>query len=205
MLWAIDATAPALRAVDMLEQIIQREKPDAILPTMGGQTGLNLAKALAEAGKLKQYGVELIGAKLDSINVAEDRLLFKNAMAEIGLKCPPSGTANTLEEAIQVATVRGVARQRAMLYQRRLALPGHVWVPPFLQVRGVTYSYTPSVSAWRPGADRQLPHHHPPGLHARRHGRRHRLQHGRVQGDRQARHRRVHDQPGPRGEEPGET
>lgn len=68
---------------------ILQERPDAILPTMGGQTGLNLAKNLAESGMLDKYGVELIGAKLPSIDRAEDRELFKQAMKRIGLKTPP--------------------------------------------------------------------------------------------------------------------
>lgn len=68
---------------------LQQERPDAILPTMGGQTGLNLAKNLAESGMLDKYGVELIGAKLPSIDRAEDRELFKQAMKRIGLKTPP--------------------------------------------------------------------------------------------------------------------
>lgn len=89
--------------IEMVDQILEKEKVDAILPTMGGQTGLNLAKGLAEGGYLEKHKVELIGAKLDSINVAEDRLLFKNAMEEIGLACPPSGTAETMEEAIYIA------------------------------------------------------------------------------------------------------
>jgi len=87
---------------EALEGILERHRPDAILPTMGGQTGLNLAKGLAESGVLKRLGIELIGAKLDSINVAEDRLLFKNAMEEIGLKTPPSGTATTVAEAVDI-------------------------------------------------------------------------------------------------------
>jgi hypothetical protein len=66
-----------------------QERPDAILPTMGGQTGLNLAKTMAENGMLDKYGVELIGAKLPSIDRAEDRELFKQAMVRIGLKTPP--------------------------------------------------------------------------------------------------------------------
>jgi hypothetical protein len=66
-----------------------QERPDAILPTMGGQTGLNLAKNMAESGMLDKYGVELIGAKLPSIDRAEDRELFKQAMKRIGLKTPP--------------------------------------------------------------------------------------------------------------------
>ena len=71
---------------ESVEQIIAREKPDALLPTMGGQTALNLTKALAESGILAKYNVELIGAKLDAINKAEDRQLFKDAMDKIGLK-----------------------------------------------------------------------------------------------------------------------
>ena len=68
-----------------LEEIIRRERPDALLSTVGGQTGLNLAVELAEAGILDKYGVELIGAKIDAIKKAEDRLLFKDAMRKIGL------------------------------------------------------------------------------------------------------------------------
>ncbi len=85
--------------VPFLEQIIAREKPDALLPTLGGQTGLNLAVALAEAGVLERYGVELIGAKLPAIKKAEDRDLFKQAMRKIGLEVPESGYASSLEEA----------------------------------------------------------------------------------------------------------
>lgn len=88
---------------ETVEEIIIKEKPDALLPTMGGQTALNLTKALAEAGTLDKHGVELIGAKLDAINKAEDRQLFKEAMEKIGLKTPPSGTANTWDEAVKIA------------------------------------------------------------------------------------------------------
>ena len=70
---------------------------------MGGQTALNLTKALAEEGVLDKHGVELIGAKLDAINKAEDRQLFKEAMEKIGLKTPPSGTANSWDEAVKIA------------------------------------------------------------------------------------------------------
>src|SRR4026207_1233894 len=72
-------------SVEFAEEVIRRERPDAVLSTVGGQTGLNLAVALAEAGVLERYGVELIGAKIDSIKKAEDRLLFKDAMRTIGL------------------------------------------------------------------------------------------------------------------------
>ncbi|HXX31426.1 MAG TPA: carbamoyl-phosphate synthase large subunit, partial [Myxococcaceae bacterium] len=85
--------------VDAAEQIIERERPDALLPTMGGQTALNLAKALAEEGILEKYGVRLIGASLNAINKAEDRQLFKAAMQKIGIPLPRSGYAHSLDEA----------------------------------------------------------------------------------------------------------
>ncbi|MGZ6077547.1 MAG: carbamoyl-phosphate synthase large subunit, partial [Myxococcaceae bacterium] len=85
--------------VEAAEQIIERERPDALLPTMGGQTALNLAKALAEAGILERYGVKLIGASLNAINKAEDRQLFKAAMQKIGIPLPKSGYATSLDEA----------------------------------------------------------------------------------------------------------
>ena len=77
-----------------LEEIIRRERPDALLSTVGGQTGLNLSVELAEAGVLDKYGVELIGAKIDAIKKAEDRLLFKDAMRKIGLETPQSQLVN---------------------------------------------------------------------------------------------------------------
>src|SRR3954471_24061631 len=85
---------------EFLEAIIAREKPDAVLPTVGGQTALNLAIELHERGILQKYGVKLIGAQIDSIKVAEDRLLFRNAMGEIGVEVPESGVARSLEEAL---------------------------------------------------------------------------------------------------------
>jgi len=88
--------------VPILEQIIAREKPQALLPTLGGQTGLNLAVALADEGVLDRHGVELIGAKLPAIKKAEDRDLFKQAMRKIGLEVPDSGYARSLEEARSV-------------------------------------------------------------------------------------------------------
>mmetsp|Transcript_22911 Transcript_22911/g.50216 ORF Transcript_22911/g.50216 Transcript_22911/m.50216 type:complete len:1179 (-) Transcript_22911:261-3797(-) len=88
---------------ELVEQILAKERPDAILPTMGGQTGLNLAKALSEKGLLAKYNIELIGAKLPSIDRAEDRELFKQSMKRIGLGVPASGTANSVEEALAIA------------------------------------------------------------------------------------------------------
>ncbi|HRO62904.1 carbamoyl-phosphate synthase large subunit [Thermomonas sp.] len=83
-----------------VEKIIAREKPDAILPTMGGQTALNCALDLADHGVLDKYGVELIGARREAIRMAEDRELFKQAMSEIGLESPRSHIARTYEEAV---------------------------------------------------------------------------------------------------------
>src|SRR5215475_11762238 len=88
--------------VEVLEKIIAQERPNALLPTIGGQTGLNLAIDLAEAGVLDRYGVELIGAKLPAIKKAEDRNLFKAAIERIGLDLPRSGYARSLEEAEEI-------------------------------------------------------------------------------------------------------
>src|ERR1700710_3301725 len=84
-----------------LEEIIAKERPDALLSTVGGQTALNLSVELAESGVLDRYGVELIGAKIDAIKKAEDRLLFKDAMKKIGLDMPISKLIRTLEEGLQ--------------------------------------------------------------------------------------------------------
>jgi carbamoyl-phosphate synthase large subunit len=88
---------------ELVAKVIEKERPDALLPTMGGQTALNLAVALAENGILHQYGVELIGAKLPAIKKAEDRQLFKESMEKIGIKMCPAGTAETLEQARIIA------------------------------------------------------------------------------------------------------
>ena len=95
--------------VAALEQIIERERPDALLPTVGGQTALNLAIELAEAGVLERFGVELIGAKLEAIKKAEDRDLFKQAMVKIGLEVPASGGRTLAREAEEIASTPGLA------------------------------------------------------------------------------------------------
>ncbi|MEE2646312.1 MAG: carbamoyl-phosphate synthase large subunit [Actinomycetota bacterium] len=97
-----DATYVEPLRLDVLTRVIEQEKPDALLPTLGGQTALNLAMELVEAGVLEEHGVELIGARAEAIATAEDRHLFKEAMLEIGLKVPSSGIAHTLEEARSV-------------------------------------------------------------------------------------------------------
>ncbi len=94
-------------AKEYLEQIIIRERPDALLPTVGGQTGLNSAVELAEAGILEKYGVQLIGASLRSIKIAEDRLLFKDACRRIGLEVPLSEVVRNETEAIRLADQLG--------------------------------------------------------------------------------------------------
>jgi carbamoyl-phosphate synthase large subunit len=87
---------------EVLASIIERERPEALLPTLGGQTALNAAVALAESGVLDRYQVELIGAKLPAIKKAEDRDLFKQAMTRIGLEVPESGYAGSMEEALEI-------------------------------------------------------------------------------------------------------
>jgi carbamoyl-phosphate synthase large subunit len=98
-----DATYVEPLDVPTLTRIIEKERPDALLPTLGGQTGLNLALALHEAGVLDRYGVEMIGANVEAIKTAEDRQRFKVAMTEIGLHVPPSGIAYSIDEAMTVA------------------------------------------------------------------------------------------------------
>ncbi|WP_029918488.1 carbamoyl-phosphate synthase large subunit [Pelobacter seleniigenes] len=87
---------------EVLAKIIEKERPDALLPTLGGQTALNTAVAVAEAGVLEQYSVELIGAKLEPIKKAEDRTLFKQAMEKIGVEVPRSGLAHSHREAMEI-------------------------------------------------------------------------------------------------------
>jgi len=98
-----DTTYVEPLTVEYLEQIIHRERPDALLSTVGGQTGLNLAVELAERGILDRYGVELIGAKIDAIKKAEDRLLFKDAMRKIGLESAASQLVNNVEDGLGFA------------------------------------------------------------------------------------------------------
>src|SRR5574339_836816 len=93
--------------VEIAERIIAAERPDAVLPTVGGQTALNLAVALHEKGILAKYDVELIGAQIDAIKVGEDRLLFRDAMKEIGVDVPRSGLARSLEEAVTLVAETG--------------------------------------------------------------------------------------------------
>ena len=103
-----DATYIEPITPEYVEKIIAKEKPDALLPTMGGQTALNCAKALAESGVLAKHNVELIGANLESINKAEDRLLFGQAMARIGLEVPKNHVVKSIEEAREALKSTGL-------------------------------------------------------------------------------------------------
>ncbi len=108
-----DATYVEPLHLDVLTRIIERERPDALLPTLGGQTALNLAMELANSGVLDAHGVEMIGAKREAISTAEDREAFKSAMQEVGLAVPSSGVAHSLEEALTVVERIMSARDRA--------------------------------------------------------------------------------------------
>lgn len=103
------ADATYIEPIDwkMLEKIIAKERPNALLPTMGGQTALNCALTLSKRGILAKYGVELIGASIEAIDKAEDRDKFKQAMAKIGLSCPQSAVAKNIEEALRIQLTLG--------------------------------------------------------------------------------------------------
>src|ERR1700759_1302033 len=103
-----DATYIEPITPEMVEKIIARERPDALLPTMGGQTALNTAMKLAASGVLDRHGVELIGAKAEVIDRAEDRLKFRDCMAEIGIESPRSAIAHSLEEARAALALTGL-------------------------------------------------------------------------------------------------
>ncbi|HYN23862.1 MAG TPA: carbamoyl-phosphate synthase large subunit, partial [Pyrinomonadaceae bacterium] len=102
-----DATYIEPLTVESVAEIIRRERPDALLPTVGGQTALNLAIALSDTGILDEYGVEMIGAKRDAVKVAEDRRLFKQAMDEAGLIMPRGGFARSWDDAQEIVTNTG--------------------------------------------------------------------------------------------------
>src|SRR6201987_1853168 len=102
-----DPTYSEPLAKEYLEAVIAAERPDALLPTVGGQTGLNLAVELAESGILEKYGVQLIGASLRAIKVAEDRLLFKDVCRRIGLEMPASEVGKNLSDAVRLVDAVG--------------------------------------------------------------------------------------------------
>ncbi|HET9210330.1 MAG TPA: carbamoyl-phosphate synthase large subunit [Thermoanaerobaculia bacterium] len=97
-----DATYVEPLVPEVVEKILEKERPDALLPTVGGQTGINLAIALEERGALARFNVEVLGAGIEALRLGEDRLLFKQAMEEVGLKVPKSGYASSLEDAREI-------------------------------------------------------------------------------------------------------
>ncbi|MEA2563216.1 MAG: carbamoyl-phosphate synthase large subunit, partial [Acidobacteriota bacterium] len=109
-----DATYIEPLVPEVVEKILERERPDALLPTVGGQTGINLTLALEERGALKRLGVEVLGANVGALRLGEDRLLFKQAMEEIGLKVPRSGYAANLEETREI--VSGIGGREGIGY-----------------------------------------------------------------------------------------
>jgi len=104
----VDATYIEPMTTQALEAVIARERPDALLPTMGGQTALNLTMALHNEGVLERYGVQLIGANVEAINKAEDRELFREAMNKLGIKMPASGIAHSVAEARAIVAEQGL-------------------------------------------------------------------------------------------------
>src|SRR3712207_1607266 len=102
-----DATYIEPLTVESVRRIIAKERPDAVLPTVGGQTALNLAVDLHEASVLAEFGCELIGASVDAVRIAEDRQLFKDAMMAVGLPVARSGIAHSFEEALAIVRETG--------------------------------------------------------------------------------------------------
>ena len=140
-----DATYIEPITPEIVERIIAREKPDALLPTMGGQTALNTAMQLAATGVLEQHGVELIGARADVIERAEDRLKFRDAMAAIGIECPQSAIAHSLDEARAALGARRPARRHPPELHPRRHRRRHR-----LQPRGIRADRQPAASTPRP-------------------------------------------------------
>jgi carbamoyl-phosphate synthase large subunit len=120
-----DATYVEPITPEFVEQIIAKERPDALLPTMGGQTALNAALALEKSGVLERYGVEMIGAKSDVIERAEDRSKFRDAMDALGLESPKSRAVYTLEEGHGRPGLRGPAGDRAAVLHPGRHRRGH--------------------------------------------------------------------------------
>ena len=126
---------------EILAAIIERERPDAMLPTVGGQTALNLAVELAEPARSTKYNVELIGASIEAIKVAEDRQLFKDAMREIGLDVPQSGVAR-------------IARRRRSSSAETLGFP--LVIRPSFTLGGVGGGIAYNIEEFRELAERGL-------------------------------------------------
>ncbi len=181
-----DATYIEPITPEIVEKIIAREEPDALLPTMGGQTALNTAMRLHANGALARHNVELIGAKADVIDRAEDRLKFRDAMAEIGIESPRSAIAHTMDEARAALAMTGlpavirpaspsVARRRASPTTRRVRTDRRRRPRSFADQRGPDRGIGPGLErvrdGGRPRQRRQLHHYlldrerRPDGIH----------------------------------------
>ena len=177
-----DATYIEPITPEFLTKIIEKERPDALLPTMGGQTALNAALSLERAGVLKKFGVEMIGARAEVIDKAEDRELFREAMHTIGLETPalaagrrrlaearrPARNIKTRWRASRpLTTTRTSGRRRSYMFEAD-------WATARGRAAAALFGERPDRGA-RGAARYRAPGHHPPLLHAGRHRRRHRL------------------------------
>ena len=175
-----DATYIEPITPDFVAKIIERERPDALLPTMGGQTALNTALSLHRSGVLDKYGVEMIGARAEAIDKAEDRELFREAMTKIGLETPRSRLADaaTLKRADREKYKTETARiaEIADPDERATALAAfeHSWAQGE-SARRRRYVEKGLIEALEAHAGHRAAGHHPPLLHPWRHRRRRRL------------------------------
>ncbi len=192
-----DATYIEPITPEVVAKIIAKERPDALLPTMGGQTALNTALSLRRMGVLDRYNVEMIGADATAIDKAEDRALFREAMKKIGLETPKSMLANATDvknadrktHEAERAAVKAEAPDRS---RRRARRAGNALEPRRRRPQAALHQ--PRHGDRRPGARPCRPaRHHPPVLHHGRHRRRHRLQPRRILRDRPVRPRRLAD------------
>jgi hypothetical protein len=146
--------------------VLERERPDALLPTLGGQTGLNVAVALAESGDLDRLGIRLIGASLEAIHRAEDRSGFKRTMLEAGLEVPRAAVAHTLDEALTLADRSNVFGRASAGCMREISI-----VPTSLKLPDTNASaFRFSRAASRPTSSE--PPRRPSAVHLFGHGRR---------------------------------
>ncbi len=197
-----DATYVEPITPDIVAKIIEKERPDALLPTMGGQTALNCALSLRRMGVLDKFGVAMIGATAEAIDMAEDRELFREAMKRIGLETPKSSLANAsdLKKADRALQQNEIAAIKA----RKLAGRGGAARDCGVRGRLGRRRGRAQAALYRQGADRgarspRIHRHtrdHPAVFYACRHRRRHRFQQGGVPGDRRARPRRFADHRG---------
>ena len=147
-----DATYIEPLTVAALTEIIEKERPDALLPNLGGQTGLNLSSQLAKAGVLAKYGVRVIGVEADAIEKGEDRIIFKETMKKLGIEMPRSAPAFSVEEAERVAAELGYPLVIRPAYTMGGTGGGHVYNVEELRLvasRGLDAEASSGRSWWR--------------------------------------------------------